>query len=84
MTIHLKERDTGDIVSTAELTGENGWQPPFTDLPLSPDHYTVTAQPLEGYKATYYQDADGNFIITNTYFTTPTPDVPAVTISVPL
>lgn len=83
VTIHLKERDTGDIVSTAELTGENGWQHTFTDLPLSPDHYTVTEQPLEGYKATYYQDADGNFIITNTYLTTPTPDVPAVTISVP-
>ena len=74
VTIHLKERDTGDIVSTAELT----------DLPLSPNHYTVTEQPLEGYKATYYQDADGNFIITNTYLTTPTPDVPAVTISVPV
>lgn len=84
VTIHLKERDTGDIVSTAELTGENGWQYIFTDLPLSPDHYTVTEQPLEGYKATYYQDADGNFIITNTYLTTPTPDVPAVTISVPV
>lgn len=42
VTIHLKERDTGDIVSTAELTGENGWQHTFTDLPLSPDHYTVT------------------------------------------
>lgn len=84
VTIHLKERDTGDIVSTAELTGENGWQYTFTDLPLSPDHYTVTEQPLEGYKATYYQDADGNFIITNTYLTTPTPDVPAVTISVPV
>lgn len=84
VTIHLKERDTGDIVSTAELTGENGWQHTFTDLPLSPDHYLVTEQPLEGYKATYYQDADGNFIITNTYLTTPTPDVPAVTISVPV
>ena len=84
VTIHLKERDTGDIVSTAELTDENGWQHTFTDLPLSPDHYTVTEQPLEGYKATYYQDADGNFIITNTYLTTPTPDVPAVTISVPV
>lgn len=84
VTIHLKERDTGDIVSTAELTGENGWQHTFTDFPLSPDHYTVTEQPLEGYKATYYQDADGNFIITNTYLTTPTPDVPAVTISVPV
>lgn len=84
VTVHLKERDTGDIVSTAELTGENGWQHTFTDLPLSPDHYTVTEQPLEGYKATYYQDADGNFIITNTYLTTPTPDVPAVTISVPV
>lgn len=84
VTIHLKERDTGDIVSTAELTGENGWQHTFTDLPLSPDHYTVTEQPLEGYKATYYQDADGNLIITNTYLTTPTPDVPAVTISVPV
>lgn len=84
VTIHLKERDTGDIVSTAELTGENGWQHTFTDLPLSPNHYTVTEQPLEGYKATYYQDADGNFIITNTYLTTPTPDVPAVTISVPV
>lgn len=84
VTIQLKERDTGDIVSTAELTGENGWQYTFTDLPLSPDHYTVTEQPLEGYKATYYQDADGNFIITNTYLTTPTPDVPAVTISVPV
>lgn len=84
VTIHLKERDTGDIVSTAELTGENGWQHTFTDLPLSPDHYTVTEQPLEGYKVTYYQDADGNFIITNTYLTTPTPDVPAVTISVPV
>lgn len=84
VTIHLKERDTGDIVSTAELTGENGWQHTFTDLPLSPDHYTVTEQPLEEYKATYYQDADGNFIITNTYLTTPTPDVPAVTISVPV
>lgn len=84
VTIHLKERDTGDIVSTAELTGENGRQHTFTDLPLSPDHYTVTEQPLEGYKATYYQDADGNFIITNTYLTTPTPDVPAVTISVPV
>lgn len=84
VTIHLKERDTGDIVSTAELTGENGWQYTFTDLPLSSDHYTVTEQPLEGYKATYYQDADGNFIITNTYLTTPTPDVPAVTISVPV
>lgn len=84
VTIHLKERDTGDIVSTAELTGENGWQHTFTDLPLSQDHYTVTEQPLEGYKATYYQDADGNFIITNTYLTTPTPDVPAVTISVPV
>lgn len=86
VTIHLKERDTGDIVSTAELTGENGWQYTFTDLPLSPDHYTVTEQPLEGYKATYYQDADGNFIITNTHLTTPTPmpDVPAVTISVPV
>ena len=84
VTVHLKERDTGDIVSTAELTGENGWQYTFTDLPLSPDHYTVTEQPLEGYKATYYQDADGNFIITNTYLTTPTPDVPAVTISVPV
>lgn len=84
VTIHLKERDTGDIVSTAELTGENGWQHTFTDLPLSPDHYTVTEQPLEGYKATYYQDADGNFIITNTYLITPTPDVPAVTISVPV
>lgn len=84
VTIHLKERDTGDIVSTAELTGENGSQYTFTDLPLSPDHYTVTEQPLEGYKATYYQDADGNFIITNTYLTTPTPDVPAVTISVPV
>lgn len=84
VTIHLKEHDTGDIVSTAELTGENGWQYTFTDLPLSPDHYTVTEQPLEGYKATYYQDADGNFIITNTYLTTPTPDVPAVTISVPV
>ena len=84
VTIHLKERDTGDIVSTAELSGENGWQHTFTDLPLSPDHYTVTEQPLEGYKATYYQDADGNFIITNTYLTTPTPDVPAVTISVPV
>lgn len=54
VTIHLKERDTGDIVSTAELTGENGWQYTFTDLPLSPNHYTVTEQPLEGYKATYY------------------------------
>lgn len=84
VTIHLKERDTGDIVSTAELTGENGWQHTFTDLPLSPNHYTVTEQPLEGYKATYYQDADGNFIITNTYLTTPTLDVPAVTISVPV
>ena len=84
VTIHLKERDTGDIVSTAELTGENGWQYTFTDLPLSPNHYTVTEQPLEGYKATYYQDADGNLIITNTYLTTPTPDVPAVTISVPV
>lgn len=86
VTIHLKERDTGDIVSTAELTGENGWQYTFTDLPPSPNHYTVTEQPLEGYKATYYQDADGNFIITNTHLTTPTPmpDVPAVTISVPV
>lgn len=86
VTIHLKERDTGDIVSTAELTGENGWQYTFTDLPLSPNHYTVTEQPLEGYKATYYQDADGNFIITNTHLTTPTPmpNVPAVTISVPV
>lgn len=86
VTIHLKERDTGDIVSTAELTGENGWQHTFTDLPLSPNHYTVTEQPLEGYKATYYQDTDGNFIITNTHLTTPTPmpDVPAVTISVPV
>lgn len=84
VTIHLKERDTGDVVSTAELTSENGWQYTFTDLPLSPNHYTVTEQPLEGYKATYYQDADGNFIITNTYLTTPTPDVPAVTISVPV
>lgn len=84
ITIHLKERDTGDVVSTAELTGENGWQYTFTDLPLSPNYYTVTEQPLEGYKATYYQDADGNFIITNTYLTTPTPDVPAVTISVPV
>lgn len=86
VTIHLKERDTGDIVSTAELTGENGWQYTFTYLPLSPNHYTVTEQPLEGYKATYYQDADGNFIITNTHLTTPTPmpDVPAVTISVPV
>lgn len=84
VTVHLKERDTGDIVSTAELTGENGWQYTFTGLPLSPNHYTVTEQPLEGYKATYYQDADGNFIITNTYLTTPTPDVPAVTISVPV
>ena len=87
VTIHLKERDTGDVVSTAELTDENGWQYTFTDLPLSPNHYTVTEQPLEGYKATYYQDADGNFIITNTYLTTPTPDVPdvpAVTISVPV
>lgn len=86
VTIHLKERNTGDIVSTAELTGENGWQHTFTDLPLSPNHYTVTEQPLEGYKATYYQDADGNFIITNTHLTTPTPmpDVPAVTISVPV
>ena len=86
ITIHLKERDTGDVVSTAELTDENGWQYTFTDLPLSPNHYTVTEQPLEGYKATYYQDADGNFIITNTHLTTPTPtpDVPAVTISVPV
>ena len=83
VTIHLKERDTGDIVSTAELTGENGWQYTFTDLPLSPNHYTVTEQPLEGYKATYYQDADGNFIITNTHLTTPTP-MPDVTISVPV
>ena len=69
VTVHLKEKYTGDVVDTAELNAGNAWQHTFTDLPDSPEHYTVEEEPVDGYSARYAQDADGSFTITNTYQT---------------
>ena len=69
VTVHLKEKYTGDVVDTAELNAGNAWQHTFADLPDSPEHYTVEEEPVDGYTARYAQDADGSFTITNTYQT---------------
>ncbi len=69
VTVHLKEKYTGDVVDTAELNAGNAWQHTFTDLPDSPEHYTVEEEPVDGYSARYAQSDDGSFTITNTYQT---------------
>lgn len=69
VTVHLKEKYTGDVVDTAELNAGNAWQYTFTDLPDSPEHYTVEEEPVDGYSARYVQNDDGSFTITNTYQT---------------
>ena len=69
VTVHLKEKYTGDVVDTAELNAGNAWQYTFTDLPDSPEHYTVEEEPVDGYSARYAQNDDGSFTITNTYQT---------------
>ena len=69
VTVHLKEKYTGDVVDTAELNAGNAWQHTFTDLPDSPEHYTVEEEPVDGYSARYAQNDDGSFTITNTYQT---------------
>ena len=69
VTVHLKEKYTGDVVDTAELNAGNAWKHTFADLPDSPEHYTVEEEPVDGYTARYEQDADGSFTITNTYQT---------------
>ena len=69
VTVHLKEKYTGDVVDTAELNAGNAWKHTFADLPDSPEHYTVEEEPVDGYTARYAQDADGSFTITNTYQT---------------
>ena len=57
------------MVDTAELNAGNAWQYTFTDLPDSPEHYTVEEEPVDGYSARYVQNDDGSFTITNTYQT---------------
>ena len=69
VTVHLKEKYTGDVVDTVELNAGNAWKHTFADLPDSPEHYTVEEEPVDGYTARYAQDADGSFTITNTYQT---------------
>ena len=69
VTVHLKEKYTGDVVDTAELNAGNAWQHTFADLPDSPEHYTVEEEPVDGYSARYVQNDDGSFTITNTYQT---------------
>ena len=69
VTVHLKEKYTGDVVDTVELNAGNAWQYTFTDLPDSPEHYTVEEEPVDGYSARYAQNDDGSFTITNTYQT---------------
>lgn len=69
VTVHLKEKYTGDVVDTAELNAGNAWRHTFTDLPDSPEHYTVEEEPVDGYSARYAQNDDGSFTITNTYQT---------------
>ena len=69
VTVHLKEKYTGDVVDTAELNAGNAWKHTFADLPDSPEHYTVEEEPVDGYSVRYAQDADGSFTITNTYQT---------------
>ena len=69
VTVHLKEKYTGDVVDTAELNAGNAWKYTFTDLPDSPEHYTVEEEPVDGYSARYAQNDDGSFTITNTYQT---------------
>ena len=69
VTVHLKEKYTGDVVDTVELNAGNAWQHTFTDLPDSPEHYTVEEEPVDGYSARYAQNDDGSFTITNTYQT---------------
>ena len=69
VTVHLKEKYTGDVVDTVELNAGNAWQHTFTDLPDSPEHYTVEEEPVDGYTARYAQNDDGSFTITNTYQT---------------
>lgn len=66
VTVHLKEKYTGDVVDTVELNAGNAWQHTFTDLPDSPEHYTVEEEPVDGYSARYVQNDDGSFTITNT------------------
>ena len=69
VTVHLKEKYTGNVVDTVELNAGNAWKHTFADLPDSPEHYTVEEEPVDGYSARYAQDADGSFTITNTYQT---------------
>ena len=69
VTVHLKEKYTGNVVDTAELNAGNAWQHTFADLPDSPEHYTVEEEPVDGYSARYAQNDDGSFTITNTYQT---------------
>lgn len=69
VTVHLKEKYTGDVVDTAELNAGNAWKHTFADLPDSPEHYTVEEEPVDGYSARYAQNDDGSFTITNTYQT---------------
>ena len=69
VTVHLKEKYTGNVVDTAELNAGNAWKHTFTDLPDSPEHYTVEEEPVDGYSARYAQNDDGSFTITNTYQT---------------
>ena len=69
VTVHLKEKYTGDVVDTVELNAGNAWKHTFADLPDSPEHYTVEEEPVDGYSARYVQNDDGSFTITNTYQT---------------
>mgnify|MGYP004468035553 CR=1 FL=1 len=69
VTVHLKEKYTGDVVDTVELNAGNAWKHTFADLPDSPEHYTVEEEPVDGYTARYAQSDDGSFTITNTYQT---------------
>ena len=69
VTVHLKEKYTGDVVDTVELNAGNAWKHTFADLPDSPEHYTVEEEPVDGYTARYAQNDDGSFTITNTYQT---------------
>ncbi len=64
VTVHLLA--DGQELQTVTLTAENDWSHTFADLPVYREGekivYTVTEEPVEGYKATI----DG-FAITNTY-----------------
>lgn len=55
----------GAVIKTAVLSEENGWRVVYDDMPRSDAYSVMEIQIPEGFTATYSQNGDYDFIVTN-------------------